>query len=351
MREYDKIGTVWLPYLMYFHSPNYRSSVLNTDSRGFRITYQGSRKISDFKDIDAPVCLFIGNSVAFGVGATSDHNTIPSILNLNSEDIWLNFGGRAFSSTQEFLLFIVNHHHLKNIKKIILFSGLSNLVLYYLSQEYSKELGSFFFWNQFNQAMNKTQLSIKRKILKTVFKPIYREKIDYSRVTKKELLEYILGKKAKNNPNDRTVSGMDRNAVAHEKRKDDLLYVLQRDIRNWKLISGALGIKLHYVLQPLANWTRKKNSKEEEMLFSELDNHPANQWKILKNNMDYNQYLWFSKHVKEICGSCEISFFNMNEGLSSKQIDGKWLFVDRAHLTDEGNQIIAEILKEQVIYK
>lgn len=351
MREYDKIGIVWLPYLMYFYPSYYKSSVLNTDSRGFRITYKGSKKISDFKNINAPVCLFVGNSTAFGVGATNDRNTIPSILNSNSEDIWLNFGGGAFSSTQEFLLFLFNYHHIENIKKIIIFSGINNLVLYYLSKEYSKELGSFFFWNQYNQAMNRTQLSIKRKILKTVFKFIYKEKIDYSRITKKELFEYILCKKSKNNLNARIVSSMNRNIGANYKSKDDLLYVLQRDVRNWKLVSDAFGIKLHYVLQPLANWTRKKNSKEEKMLFSELDNHPGNQWKILKNYLDYNQYIWFSKHIKEICNSCGVSFFNMNEGLSTKHNDGKWLFVDRAHLTDEGNQIIAEILKEQVIYK
>ena len=31
--------------------------------------------------------------------------------------------------------------------------------------------------------------------------------------------------------------------------------------------------------------------------------------------------------------------------------DGKWLYVDRAHFTDEGNRVVANILKEEVIGK
>jgi len=104
MAEYDKFGSVRLPYLMFFHSRNYISNVLNTDSRGFRITYKDSNKILDFVDLDElPVGLLIGGSSVFGVGATSDRKTIPSILNSTTDNLWLNFGGRAFTFTQEFL--------------------------------------------------------------------------------------------------------------------------------------------------------------------------------------------------------------------------------------------------------
>ena len=83
MIEYDRVGQVWLPYVMYFHTPNYSSSVINTDSRGFRIAYKESRRISNFEDIgQLPLNLCIGGSLVFGVGATNDSTTIPSILPL-----------------------------------------------------------------------------------------------------------------------------------------------------------------------------------------------------------------------------------------------------------------------------
>ena len=47
MKEYDKLRKVWLPYLMYFNQPNYSSSIINTDSRGFRcVTNKSNQMIS-----------------------------------------------------------------------------------------------------------------------------------------------------------------------------------------------------------------------------------------------------------------------------------------------------------------
>ena len=88
MMEYDKIGRTWLPYLMYFHVPNYSSDILNTDSRGFRVGYSGLRRTLDFENIDKrPISLVVGNSTAFGAGATSDKNTISSILSEDTDSL------------------------------------------------------------------------------------------------------------------------------------------------------------------------------------------------------------------------------------------------------------------------
>lgn len=350
MREYDKIGQIWLPYLMYFHEPNYSSSVLNTDSRGFRITYKGPDRIQDFAIADKyPVCLLVGGSFAFGVGATNDRRTIPSILNSITDYLWLNFGGRAFSSTQEFLSFLFYHQQIKNIKKVVILSGLNNLTLYRLSQHYSKELGSFFFWNQYNQKMNTKALPMDRRVAKWLLYPIFGNKIDYSRVSKEELARYIFNGKERKGLINKKVANVVRKEPDCNSRKEELLHVLRRDILNWKLITESLGIELYYILQPLANWIDKKTLKKEELLFAELDKHPQNLWKVLKDDMGRDQYAWFLENIRGICETNVIPFFDMNEAISKMQLHDTWFYVDRAHVTDEGYQIIAEILKEQVI--
>lgn len=317
MMEYDRIGQVWLPYLMYFHTPDYSSDVVNTDSRGFRVVNKGPDKISDFRNINKwPLGLFVGGSSAFGIGATSDKNTIPSILNSTTDYLWLNFGGRAFSSTQELILFMLNRRHLDGIRKVIIFSGLNDLALQYLSRGHRKDIGTFFFWNQFNKKMNIKPVSLKRRIL-----------------------DFLLGK------NTRTET--DRN----EPKKEDLLQIFERDILIWKELTGSLGIELYYVLQPFANWVDKKLSREERMLFAGLDNYPQNQWRVLKESMGREDYRWYRDEIRRICSSRGILFFDMNEAISKREMHEDWLYVDRVHLTDKGYKTVAKILKEEVLGK
>jgi len=313
MRQYDGIGQVWVPYLMHFHTPNYTSETLNTDSRGFRIVHKDNKRIADFDNpCDLPVSIVVGGSSAFGIGATGDGMTVPSYLNALTDEMWLNFGGRAFSSTQELLLFMFNRHYINRVKRVVILSGINNLTIHYLSNKYRREHGSFFFFEKFDQAMNSpNRSSLKGKIMATLRKPESRDSTPLKR--------------------------------------EDLLYVLHRDIGNWRLLSKNVGFELNYILQPTFAWLRKQASEEEERLFQELDSYPQNQWKVLKDKLNQEQYEWFLTNLREICNNHNVPFFDMNKGLSSKQIDKKWLFVDRIHSTDEGYKLMAEIIKNEVI--
>jgi len=347
MKEYDRIGQLWMPYLMFFHTPNYSSDTLNTDSKGFRVTYKDSAKIADFNCGDRlPVGLLVGSSSVFGVGATGDSTTIPSILNENSDCLWLNFGGRAFSSTQELQLFLFYYQQIKNIKHVVVLSGFNNLLLHYLSPQYSTQLGTFFLWSRYNQKMNTQPVSLKRRAIAFMLNSFFRTNKDFSGLSRKELVEYVFkGEKRAPLDNPRIETG-------HKSRKrEDLLHVLKRDILIWKLLTDSLGIELYYVLQPLANWIHRKLAKEEETLFHELDNYPRNHWRVLRDDMGYEQYLWFLNNLKEICKSNNVNFFDINEAISRMKLDNAWLFVDRVHLTDKGNRIVAKILKEEVLLK
>jgi len=350
MKEYDLVGQAWLPYLMYFHSPDHSSKVLNTDSRGFRISYKGNHKIEDtLCPSSSSVCLLVGGSFVFGVGATDDGNTIPSKLNMITGHTWLNFGGRAFSSTQELMLFLFYYQQLTNVKKIVILSGLNNLVLYYLSPSYSKELGSFFYFSQYKRSMAESMISAKRKLARSLLGPFLGEGIDYQNISKRDLLRQMLPMSGANASCQAAGCKNARSISAAGNDKADMLFVLNRDISAWKLFAQALGIDIYYVLQPMANWIDKRPSKEESLLFGALDQHPANHWRVLKQNLGIDQYKWFCGQTRDICADNKIKFFDMNRAISDRKLDGEWLFCDRAHCTDQGYQVVAEIIKNEVI--
>ena len=324
MIEYDKLGRgVWLPYLMYFNTPNYSSRFVNTGSRGFRVTYKDSRPISDFQESHKyPTCVFMGGSTAFGVGATSDRNTIPSVLSSNTDYFWFNFGGRAYNSTQELLLFLFHYQRLKNIKKVVIFSGFNNLALFWLSQNYSKELGSFFGWSQYNSLMNIEPLPLKGRALGRFL--------------------------CKLQPSKASIPDEFKKIENHNDQKDELLNVLWRDISIWKLLVESLKAKLYYVLQPVPNWIKKGLTEEEQKLFKELDGQPGNMWKTINENINPELHLWYREQLVKMCGYFDISFLDMNDSLASRPIDDKWLYVDRVHLTDQGYRLAADILRKEM---
>ena len=232
MKEYDKIGNIWIPYLMYFHTPNYSSGVVNTDSRGFRVVYKDSKRISDFKGIDGQsVCLFVGGSTAFGVGATDDRNTIPSVLNAITDNTWLNFGGRAFSSTQELLLFMFYHRYIVNTKKIVICSGVNNMILHYLCREYPRDIGLFFFWNQYKQRMNAMPMTLKRKTAILIAQSLFGSSIDYSSLSRKELFGIVLSRAKRRFYRENATHGKEKMCP-----REDTLHILNHDLMMWKLI-------------------------------------------------------------------------------------------------------------------
>jgi len=320
MLDYDIMGTVWLPYIMFFQTPDYVSGTVNTDSRGFRVTYKGQEKLENFKGFNKnEACLFCGGSSAFGVGATHDRLTVPSLLNQSGNGTWVNMGGRAHSSTQELLLFLLNRQHFSKIRKVVIFGGINDLFLYHASGANNKEENIFFFGSRFKKAMDSERfrdLSLKMKI--------------------KALLSSASGKRRQLN-------------YGVAKAPEDVLYTLKRDVETWKLFSSSLGFELTYVLQPLCGWTEKRLSLEEEKLFKLLDDRQGGHFKTLKECLDKEQYRWYSEGLENICRQAEIRYLDINKSLSGRKLDGKWIFVDRIHLTDEGNKIAADILREEGI--
>jgi lysophospholipase L1-like esterase len=354
MKHYDQHGVVWVPFMMYFHQPNYSSEALNTDPQGFRHTFKNQHALIDKTDIKSdPVNLLVGSSTVFGVGASHDSKTIPSLLNLKSNDLWLNFGIRGFTSTQEFILFMTHHHQFKKIRRIIVMSGINDLVIYMMSSQFNKKMGSFFWASQFNQAM-KTPMSFSHKVirrfLRAGLRPFYGNEIDYEKVSLRKTLAMLQKKITLADLKKSIPKPLTKPILDHEGEKEDLINPLERNLKNWKVFSDQLGFELTYVLQPFANWLPERIlSDEEKVLFKILDNAPDNPWHIHAKRMGFDKHEWFKSRLQGICDIERIDFYDMNEYLSDSRFNNKWLFVDRIHLTDEGNQICADFLEKEVL--
>ena len=136
MKIYDGIGEIWKPYVMYLSKPNFRSNVVNLDQFGLRfngldnekkIEIEKNNSIFNSKIIskNKETAALVGNSITFGVGATSDSSTVSSVLSKLSNFHFFNLGGRAFSGFQEVILFQSLINYLKDIKKIVIFFNVS----------------------------------------------------------------------------------------------------------------------------------------------------------------------------------------------------------------------------------
>ena len=304
----------WLPYLMFFHPKGYRSGVVNTDQLGFRVSRRDSSAYSVANSTGlSSARLIAGNSVAFGIGASSDSTTIASRLMAHDErkEPWLNLGGRAFNSAQELILLTLYRHALPKIDEIVLFSGANNLLLARLPENHIQEHGAFFNSTRFFDALEERA---------------------------SEGGFGFFGRPKKSVPRDNERSLDQRIAFAAE--------LTLRHLAGWKTIAADMGSKLTYVLQPMSGWVRDKGCGEEEALFSELAR--------------LHRYTTISKDVlqRDVCakyaallelGAREkgIPFLNMSSALRARIDEEQWLFIDHTHLTDVGYDLVALSILER----
>ncbi len=346
MRIYDQLQQVWLPYLMFSQMPNFQSEVVSTDVRGLRISpqYDNVNHISP----NTPINFLTGGSTAFGVGASSDKNTISAILSNNLQNYWLNYGGRAYSSTQELMSFLFYSNYWKNIKNVVIFSGVNNMVLYYISRYYPELLGSFYFSNFYYEKMNDLKrknsfVKFLRTAAKTLLKPFYPE-LDYENISIQTLFEILMGNVELGKQN----QIQKNHGIIHRKDINMFYEVTERDLLLWRSFGKAHNFKVHFVLQPFFNWTTKEPSIEEKKLFEALDKSQQQHWQTIKNYIDNPMaYKEYKDRLQTICQSFDISFLDTNTFFDAS-LNNSFLFVDRVHLNDAGNELIADIITKNL---
>lgn len=307
MVDYDEIGTrqEWVPYLMYFNPRNVVLKSVSTDDRGFRNTTGSQNKKS--------TALLIGGSTVFGIGATSDSATITSRLTELTEHSWLNFGGRAFNSTQEAMLV-----HLSNTSKvdgpIVVMSGINNLTRLLLPGNYSSMYGAFFQQSFFEKQMATAAIG-NRALLQMLIAGVS--------------AKFGIRKAVKSSSSVETTTKADAYSA--------MLKVFERDCEYLQMFAKHHGTTASFALQPFAPWISKTLSTPETQLFALLDQEGEGFSLVLKELTDYKKK--YSQDLRTICSRVGMKYLDLNESPALQQPE--WLFVDRAHLTDAGYDAVA----------
>ena len=311
MRDYDELGMrqEWVPHLMYFHPRNVALKSVSTDEFGFRNT-TGAKP-------GAPTALLVGGSSVFGIGATSDAMTIPSLLNTATKYNWLNFGGRAFNSTQEAILV-----HLSNMKRIdgpiVLMSGANNLTRSLMSGSFSKMFGAFFHQGLFESQMRSAAVgnrALARQLIAGLRERFGVGKKQHSQV-------------AANSSKSKTMS------------YDAMLTVFERDCEYFQMLAKHNSTTASFVLQPFAPWIQKSLTTEETELFELLDQEAEGFSRVLSELAERKQQ--YTQDIQAICARTGMKFVDLNT--ASEMQKPEWLFVDRVHLTDAGYAVVAKLL-------
>ncbi|TFF39073.1 hypothetical protein [Pseudomonas sp. RIT623] len=325
MLDYDRFAnrgrSQYLPYVMSFNAAGYQSASINTDRLGFRFAHdKQGRAISagQLQDCaDGPVNILVGASPALGYGASSDAASVVSRLAAHDPQgtPWLNFAGHCFNATQELTLFMLHMHRLPKIRRIVVMGGFNTLVMARLPEFVRGELPAFYFCGE------------------------YYEKFD-------EIAEEHGAKlppaKLPKWPNETTAVPPVAQTLA--RATADTLNCL----KTWKCLAQSLGAELSFVMQPLATWVRSPCA-EEQKLFDELDRiSRLGTWQHLYGDIsDPAVAAQYADKLASGCHALGIPFSNLVDALQARPAD-EWFFVDRAHFTDLGNDVVAQAIHDHL---
>lgn len=336
IRDYDRfmhIGATWVPYVMYFHEKNFRSKTINTDSLGFRYSVQRDAGYSVGSLAKGQkVNLLVGGSTALGVGATADKFTVASYLSELTGELWLNFSGRGFNSTQEVLLYLVNQTKFSDIGHVIVFSGMNTLALEGIPDEYASEYGRYYYSFEFQHYMNKFNEDMKRK--KDSFDAAQRIPVF------KRLKDYLFSE----NPADKII---DDSSVRLDDRIERAATTIITALQQWKLLLAEHSASVSFILQPLSHWCKECLTSEEEAVFHAIESCPNNFYRLFSRVLGKEVHQPFFNHIQNMADG--INCFDMNEMLKTSPVFDQTLFVDRVHFNDLGNRQLAEIMVNNVI--
>lgn len=321
MLEYDRFAnrgrSQYLPYVMGFNAAGYQSPAINTDQLGFRFAHDRQGRALSAGHLGAcaggPVNLLVGASPALGYGASSDASTVASRLAMHDPDgiPWLNFAGHCFNATQELMLFMLHMHRLPKIRRIVVMGGFNTLVMARLPEFIRGDLPPFYFCGEYYEKFDEIAQEHGAKLAPA---------------------------KLPKWPNETTA--VPPVAQTLELATQETL----RCLTTWKYLAQSLDAQLSFVMQPLATWVRPPCA-EEQKLFDELDRiSRLGTWQHLYGDIsDAAVAEQYADNLASGCHVLDIPFGNLVHDLRTRSAS-EWFFVDRAHFTDLGNDVVAQAI-------
>jgi hypothetical protein len=334
MIEYDSMASgKYVPYAMLAGPSDYKGSRINTDKHGFRITQNDSNyfRVEDIEKYDE-INILVGGSTTFGVGSTSDSNTISSIVSKNKKEVWLNLGIRGCNSFQEIIHLNRVLYKAKKVKKIVFLSGVNDLYLRIVNNTITDF--DFGFGTKFTSI---AAFHPYRQALSVFFASIYNT--DPLNIVDKNILEMISWpfhkSKYKENKDERIFS--------IEQKIEMYLELYKRNFELYKGFSLAYNCEVHFIFQPLLFWSDKQISKNEILVVNYLDElQKSDYWGDVKRQINDSKV---SNKIHEklnvLSKNLGFTYFNSNKLFTNISDD---CFVDSVHLTDFGNKLIADYI-------
>jgi len=330
MKQYEEFATGsirWLPYVMFFNRPDFRSAVVNTDSGGFRVSHTPGGAFSLYGSMpDGDVSVVLGASPAFGFGASSDERTLTSMLSRKPSSVpWLNLAAPGFTSTQEVVLFLLHRHLLPRVRDVVVVSGVNNLVVAGLPAAES-EYGQFFFSGEFFRQLGVPEMGQRY-----------------------EQPRWALGRIAQAIRRTDRTERPDENAEAASARRIEIaVRRTVRDLDRFRELVASTGARLHFVLQPTAAWTGKTYTREERFLIEENTTERAAMWNLFNPVLTRSVHRSYARQLAAACAERSLPFLDLNTALGAAEVAGEWLFVDQVHLNDVGNEVAADIISAEL---
>lgn len=338
MRDYLGEANVYFPYLMHFQRPHVRRPSFTTDEYGFRQTMLGQEVLSlerfnRLSPSDRP-CALLGNSTAFGVGATQDARTISSQLNRLGNGIWFNFSGRTLNPLQEVLAFLM--FSTSPIDTAVILSGINLFDMHYRFAADAHELVPPFyserlFFREVKRGMMGALRSVAARLVSQMRGVVSMRSAGFDESTLLVELRRSL---------DLSVAVRDSRAVERALTHFEHVLNMMRALQPHKI-----G-RLVFALQPVPEWFGRPLSVIERDLSILVDRHRGNKWQLVHRYL-LEHAASFRKALEAICVRAGVDFLDLNAHPSLINLD--WVFIDRYHLTDEAQAIIAGALHSAVL--
>ena len=343
--SYKNMPHEFRPYVMFVNFPNYKSEHVNTDNLGFRKSFSREGKSIDTMNVkNEKICnVLIGGSTAFGMGASSDKKTISSFLS-QSSTFCHNFGVRAATSQQEFLIFQNFRRLLPKIKNVFILTGVNDLALAAEEKSlfypefgglYAEDMRFHQFWAQYlSFDARKWQIGKNKFFLA----------IDYL-CNNFSLFRYIFSFLSSLIPSSSTFKRNKKfSNISFEEKIQNLKKLISNDISSWKAFSDKYQFKTIYILQPGIKWVDKKLTKKEIFIYENQRVHLGETY--YDKFMNKEIYLNHKNFLEQQCLKNNIDFIDSNKIFKSFP-ENEDLFSDLCHLTDQGNKYLADYLSKK----
>jgi hypothetical protein len=329
MEYYDNMPAgITVPYAMLAGPSNVSSKEINTDKFGFRKSVDGNKsysveEIGNYEEVN----IVIGGSTVFGVGSTNDDKTIASLLTQRTNEVWLNMGIRGAVSLSEYIHLIRFVHKAKKIKKIYFFSGVNDIYVNLMCDNESLFDHTFIdpLWNQ----------SLKDRLCGKFASIFYGvEPTELVDITNKQRLFYPFVSK---NQNKKIVSLNEQTEIIIDQYKRNMLL--------YSALMKTMDIDISFVFQPMAHWTKKRLTHQEQEVFNYLDKlQIGSKWEANKDKLSHELYDQLNDRMRDISESNGIKYVDSNPFFK----DDLTYFVDFVHLTDEGNKKAVELILDEM---